>query len=268
MNESSAPFTRYAKGLVVAEASAALPWVNGRVAVDKGLWPTSRLLGIHVNSGEGGTSNLAAMDQGIVTAAMVAMRMAQAHGVVPQVVQAHGTSTELNSIAEIQSLYQALRYMGYSHPMSVSAIKGLIGHSMGAAAAVDIVMGVMSLMEQRAPGLFNFRAEDIDPKYAFMIPDALKQLQFGSDPIPGPIEGILILSEGFLSADGAAVLGHFPQDLDQAADLLRDYNVPPHQIADWKTKAPEHRAQAVEIEERLRRGQMMHRDVALEMGYP
>src|SRR5262249_52344450 len=71
MNESSAPFGRYAKGLVVAEGAAALPWVNFQRAIELGLWPSSRLLGIHVNAGEGGASNLASMDQGVVTATLV-----------------------------------------------------------------------------------------------------------------------------------------------------------------------------------------------------
>jgi 3-oxoacyl-(acyl-carrier-protein) synthase len=267
MNESSAPFTHHAKGLVVSEGSGAMPWVNFRRAVETGLWPSSRLLGIHVNSGEGGAANLASMDQGIVTAAMVALRMAQAHGAVPQVIQTHGTSTELNNIAEIQSVYEAFRYMGMSHEMSISANKGLVGHTMGAASAVDMVMGVQSLLDGEAPGLFNFRAEDMDPRYAKRIPEALKQFRFSSDPIRGGIENILITSEGFLSSDAAAVLGHFPQDVDQAVDLLRDYNFSSDEIAEWKAKAVDNRAEAEKKVEDLRRGDLSLRDVAIEFGF-
>jgi 3-oxoacyl-(acyl-carrier-protein) synthase len=269
MNESSAPFTRHAHGLVAAEAAAAIPWVNFRVAVEKGLWPSSRLLGIHVNAGEGGASNLASMDQGIVTAALVALRMAAAHGAVPRVVQAHGTSTELNNVAEIASLARAFRYLGYEHVYDVSAIKGLLGHSMGAASAVDLVIAVESLLEQRAPGLFNFRPEDVDPRFqdGGAFAEAARHFRFGADPIPGPIDSILIASEGFLSADAAVVLGRFPQELAEAADMLRDYGFTPAEIAEWRARAPETRARAEQLEDRLRSGRTTHREVAAVMGY-
>ncbi|MFO1463048.1 MAG: hypothetical protein U1F66_04675 [bacterium] len=262
MSESSAPFTRHARGLVVAEAAAGMPWANFRRAIELGLWPSSRLLGIHVNSGEGGAANLASMDQGVVTATMVALDQARAHGgAVPQVVQTHGTSTELNNIAEIQSLYQAFRYRGLTQPMAVSAIKGLVGHSMGAASAVDLVMGVQSLLDGEAPGLFNFRTEDLDPRYAERLPEALAQLRFSEAPIRGGIENILITSEGFLSSDAAAVLGHFPQDGDAAVEMLRDYGVPEHQRRDWRVRAEERRARAAELEDGLRRGEAPYRNL-------
>lgn len=267
MNEASAPFTKFSEGLVVAEGAAALPWGNFRRLIELGLWPTSRLLGIHVAAGEGGAPNLAAMDQGIVTASMVALRQGLAHGVRPQLVQAHGTSTKLNNLAELQSLHQALRYLGMDHEMAVSAIKGLVGHAMGAAGAIDMVMGVQSLLDGEAPGLFNFRGEDLDSRYAAEIPGVLSQFRFSPEPVRGIMDGILILSEGFLSSNAAAFLGRFPQDLDQAADLLRDYNFSSHEIAEWKAKAPEHRALAEENAERLRRREITHRDIALELGF-
>lgn len=262
MSESSAPFTRFARGLVVAEAAGGMPWMNFQRAIELGFWPSSRLLGIHANSGEGGAPNLAAMDQGIVTATMVALEQARAHGdAVPQVVQTHGTSTELNNIAEIQSLYQAFRYSGLNHTMSVSAIKGLVGHAMGAASAVDMVMGVQSLLDGEAPGLFNFRAEDLDPRYAEKVPGVLEQLRFSSEPIRGDLENILITSEGFLSSDAAAVLGRFPQDAEGALEMLRDYGVPEHQRSEWLARAGENRARAEELDESLRRGRYKLRDL-------
>lgn len=269
MNASSAPFTRFAHGLVVAEAAAAIPWVNFRVAILKGLWPSSRLLGIHVNAGEGGTSNLASMDQGVVTATLVALRMAAAHGATPHVVQAHGTSTELNNAAEIASLARAFRYAGHTHPYAVSAIKGLLGHSMGAASAVDLVIAVESLLEQSAPGLFNFHEGDLDPRFVSGPPDlveAARHFQFTAGPVPGPIDSILITSEGFLSADAAAVLGRFPQELAEAAEMLGRYGFSAPEIAEWRARAPESRARAEELEGRLRGG-MPRREIVLTMGF-
>jgi 3-oxoacyl-(acyl-carrier-protein) synthase len=243
--------------------------VNFRVAIEKGLWPSSRLLGIHVNAGEGGTSNLASMDQGVVTATLVALRMAAAHGATPHVVQAHGTSTELNNAAEIASLARAFRYAGHTHPYTVSAIKGLLGHSMGAASAVDLVIAVESLLEQRAPGLFNFHEGDLDPRFVSGPSDLVEaacHFRFAAEPIEGPIDSILITSEGFLSADAAAVLGRFPQDASEAAEMLGRYGFGTREIAEWKARAPDSRARAEELETRLRGG-MMRREVVETMGF-
>ncbi|HKX11574.1 MAG TPA: hypothetical protein VJP40_00370, partial [bacterium] len=253
MNESSAPFTRHARGLVVAEGAAGIPWMNFQRAIEAGVWPSARLLGIHVNAGEGGAANLASMDQGVVTATKVALAQAEAHGERPQLWQAHGTSTELNNIAEVMSVYQALRSSGLSDSMAVSAIKGLVGHTMGAASAIDLVMGVQSLVDGEAPGLFNFRPADLDPRYAARAPEALNQFRFNPEPSRNNFNSLLITSEGFLSADAAAVLGRFPQDVTEAKELLRDYGVSEPQRNEWAARATDSRARAEEMEESLRR---------------
>ncbi len=267
MNESSAPFTRWAQGLVVGEAAAAIPWMNFDSAIRMGLWPSSRLLGIGINAGEGGAANLAGMDQGVVTAIRVALNMANAHGQRPGLVQAHGTSTALNNIAELQSLYRALRYQGYSHPVVLNAIKGLVGHPMGAASAVDMVMGVQTLLEGRAPGLFNYRDADLDPRYAERIPEAMRQFRFPSEPVQNFGDSLMILSEGFLSSDAAAVLGTFPQDIAGAVELLRDYGFDAETIAAWKDRAPEHRGRMERLEDGMRRGELDLASIALGYGF-
>jgi hypothetical protein len=187
-------------------------------------------------------------------------------------VQTHGTSTELNNVAEIASLAQAFKYAGHTHEHAVSAVKGLVGHSMGAASAVDMVMGVQSLLEQRAPGLSNFRVENIDPRFTDpdapgSVAEAARLFRFASEVIPGPIDSVLIASEGFLSADAALVLGHFPQDVGAAAEMLRDYHVAAPQIAEWRARAPENRSRAQELEAQLRRRGLTHRDVIEQFGY-
>jgi hypothetical protein len=122
-------------------------------------------------------------------------------------------------------------------------------------------------LDGEAPGLFNFRSEDIDPRYPERLPEMLRQFKFSPDPVRGNIDSVLMTSEGFLSADAAAVLGSFPQDPHEAAELLRDYNFPPHLIADWKTRAVDHRAKAKENEERLRRGEINHRQIITDLGF-
>jgi 3-oxoacyl-(acyl-carrier-protein) synthase len=196
------------------------------------------------------------------------MQQAKAHGdAKPDIIQTHGTSTKLNNIAEIMSIYQAFRSMDMDHHMSINAIKGLIGHSMGAASAVDLGMGVQTLLEKVAPGLFNFRFENIDLRYEKQIPDALRQFNFSPKPVRGKIDNILFTSEGFLSSDGAAILGHFPQEIEAAGDMLKDYGFPEHERADWKAKAPANRARGEELEGDLRKGKITHLELVDQLRF-
>jgi hypothetical protein len=131
------------------------------------------------------------------------------------------------------------------------------------------VIAVESLLEQTAPGLFNFHEGDLDPRFVSGPSDLVEaagHFQFNGEPVPGPIDSILITSEGFLSADAAAVLGRFPQDLGEAAEMLGRYGWSAPEIAEWRARAPESRARAEELEGRLRGG-MSRREIVLTMGF-
>ena len=63
------------------------------------------------------------------------------------------------------------------------------------------------------------------------------------------------------------MLGRFPQSVEEASELLRDYNFPPHVIAEWRARAPENRARAEELVDAHRRGTLTHRDIAATLGF-
>ncbi|MGW7352295.1 beta-ketoacyl-[acyl-carrier-protein] synthase family protein [Streptomyces sp. NPDC054784] len=97
---------------------------------------------------------------GAVRAVRAALRDA---GCVPEDVghvNAHGTSTRLNDDAEAAAL---TRVFG-DRPPPVTAPKGVIGHALGAAGAIEAAYTVLALEHQLVPPTANFGHQDGDHK--------------------------------------------------------------------------------------------------------
>ncbi|ATL32214.1 beta-ketoacyl-[acyl-carrier-protein] synthase family protein [Streptomyces formicae] len=75
-------------------------------------------------------------------------------------VNAHGTSTPLNDAAEAAAL---TRVFGLDVP-PVTASKGVIGHALGAAGAIQAAYTVLALRHQMVPPTANFQGQDGEHK--------------------------------------------------------------------------------------------------------
>ena len=71
-------------------------------------------------------------------------------------VNAHGTSTPHNDAAEAH----ALRDLFGATPPPVTSVKGVVGHSVGAAGAVEAVASVLTLEHQMIPPTANYETPD------------------------------------------------------------------------------------------------------------
>ncbi|UQI45185.1 hypothetical protein M1P56_12920 [Streptomyces sp. HU2014] len=95
---------------------------------------------------------------GIVRALHSALRDA---GCAPQDIghiNAHGTSTRLNDAAEAAALNEAFA----GCPPPVTAPKSVIGHTLGAAGAVEAAYTVLALRHQAIPPTANFTHQGND----------------------------------------------------------------------------------------------------------
>jgi 3-oxoacyl-[acyl-carrier-protein] synthase II len=88
-------------------------------------------------------------------------------------VNAHGTGTALNDRAETEALKQSLG--PWSRHVPVSSAKSAIGHTLGAAGAVEAVVTLLALRAGIAPPTLNFgeREEGLDLDYVGDGPHAL-----------------------------------------------------------------------------------------------
>ncbi|MBG0857648.1 beta-ketoacyl-[acyl-carrier-protein] synthase family protein [Streptomyces spinoverrucosus] len=72
-------------------------------------------------------------------------------------VNAHGTGTRLNDLAEARALRSV-----FATPPPVTSLKGAIGHAIGAAGAIEAAITVMTLQHQVIPPTVNHEDPDLD----------------------------------------------------------------------------------------------------------
>ena len=73
-------------------------------------------------------------------------------------VSAHGTGTSANDLAETQGIKRAFGDRARGVP--VSSIKSMIGHTMGAASALEAVAAVMAIRTGAIPPTINYEHPD------------------------------------------------------------------------------------------------------------
>ena len=73
-------------------------------------------------------------------------------------VVAHGTGTPLNDAAETRAIKLALGSRASKVP--VSAPKSMVGHMIGAAGALDALVGVLAIRDGRIPPTVNLETPD------------------------------------------------------------------------------------------------------------
>jgi 3-oxoacyl-[acyl-carrier-protein] synthase II len=73
-------------------------------------------------------------------------------------IAAHGTGTPANDGAELSAIAQLLRSMEIPGPVYVSSIKGQLGHTLGAAGALQVVASLACIAQNLIPGTAGLAA--------------------------------------------------------------------------------------------------------------
>ena len=155
----SRPFDVNRNGFVMAEGAAVLVLEEWGRAVDRGARILAEILG---SASTADAYNITAPSPG-GSGAFDCMRLAlEDAGVgVGEVVHvnAHGTSTPLNDAAEAEAL---AKLFGTSPGPLVTSIKGVTGHALGAAGALEAVAVVLSIQKEIIPPTAGI--EEYDPQ--------------------------------------------------------------------------------------------------------
>jgi 3-oxoacyl-[acyl-carrier-protein] synthase II len=110
---------------------------------------------------------------------------------------AHGTSTVLNDQVETRVLKDV--FSDAAARLPVSSIKGALGHSLGAASAIEAAVSVRSLIEQIIPPTINYRPDpELDLDY---VPDQARSAR---------LDHVLTASFGFGGTNNALILRRIP----------------------------------------------------------
>ncbi|MEY2621942.1 MAG: hypothetical protein RIT26_1762 [Pseudomonadota bacterium] len=158
---SCQPFDTHRRGFALGEGAAALVLESAAHARQRGAHTVALLSGYGV--GTDGTH----ITNPDVDGQVRAMRMAlDDAGLEPGQIgylNAHGTATAAGDLAEALSISTVFG----EHPVPVSSTKALHGHLLGAGGAVELVIGVRSLIRRFLPGAAHI--QEPDPRMALNL---------------------------------------------------------------------------------------------------
>jgi 3-oxoacyl-(acyl-carrier-protein) synthase len=190
------PFDRDRKGLALSEGAAFLVMEREDMARGRGRKIYGRILG-YDNHNDG--VHMTAPDaegNGLAKAIEGALHMACLSPFDIDYINAHGTGTPYNDWMETNAIKKALGKLAYSVP--ISSIKSMLGHTLGAAGALEAITCLMSINHRCIPPTINYQTKDAvcDLDYT---PNKKK---YKSD-----LDIALSLSSGFGGQNAALVFG-------------------------------------------------------------
>lgn len=150
------PFDQNRTGMVFGEAGALLLVESEEHAAARGATPLARLMGVGTTSD---AHDLLEPDTSGELAAAAVSRALTLSGVTADDidhVNAHAAGTKIGDLTEARALHQVF---GGHHP-AVTAAKAALGHSMGAAGAVEAVLTVQAVRDGVIPPTRNLQTLD------------------------------------------------------------------------------------------------------------
>ena len=152
--EKCRPFDRERTGMVLGEGAAILLLENLESARARGVTILGEIIGYGISTDNhhltqpdpSGIGPRRAMEQALRTASIDAREI--------DYINAHGTATPFNDAAEGKAIGELFKNV------PVSSTKSMMGHSLGAAGAIESVICLLALQHQFLPANINFRAPD------------------------------------------------------------------------------------------------------------
>lgn len=188
--QASRPFSADRAGFVMAEGAGAVILARESVALKLGLPIQAVLLATSINS----DGYHMAMPHGerIVRCLASALARSGLRAEDVDYYNAHGTSTAVNDRVETESIKTVFGV--HARKLPISSIKGAIGHTLGAASAIEAAVCVRALRDQVLPPTANH------------IPDPELDLDYvPNESRPAKIDAAMSASFGFGGTNNALV---------------------------------------------------------------
>jgi len=152
--EKCRPFDRHRAGMVLGEGAAILALENLELARKRGAPILAEIVGYGISTDNFHITQPDPSGVGPRQAMERALQSAQISADEVDYINAHGTATIFNDAAEGKAISQLF------NGVPVSSTKSMMGHSLGAAGAVEAVISLLALRHQFLPPNINFEALD------------------------------------------------------------------------------------------------------------
>lgn len=155
---ASRPFDVDRDGFVIGEGAGVVILETREHAVKRGATPLATLLGAGASADAFHAT--APPDDGGGAVLAISRAVADAGIALSNVghVNAHGTSTPLNDVAESRALRAV--FGAHTDNLVVTSTKGVTGHTLGAAGAIEAIFAIASLHAQLVPPTANLQNQD------------------------------------------------------------------------------------------------------------
>jgi 3-oxoacyl-[acyl-carrier-protein] synthase II len=152
--EKCRPFDRDRTGMVLGEGAALLALENFESANKRGAKILGEIIGYGISTDNHHLTQPDPSGSGPRRAMELALQNANCAPDQVGYINAHGTATPFNDAAEGKAISELFGNV------PVSSTKSMIGHSLGAAGAIEAVVCLLALQSQFLPPNINFRAPD------------------------------------------------------------------------------------------------------------
>src|SRR5215467_13367204 len=152
--EKCRPFDRHRSGMVLGEGAAVLALENLDLARERRAPVLAEIVGYGISTDNFHITQPEPSGVGARQAMSRALESAQISATDVDYINAHGTATLLNDATEgkaISALFNGV---------PVSSTKSMMGHSLGAAGAIEAVVCLLALQHQFLPANINFTSPD------------------------------------------------------------------------------------------------------------
>ncbi len=156
--EASRPFDRDRDGFVLAEGAAALVLEELNHAVNRGAHIYSEVIGYVSNSGAYHMAIPQPEGLDVGRAMSDVLKDARIKPKDINYINAHGTSTTLNDKVETKAIKDV--FSKYAYKIPVSSTKSMLGHSIGAAGAIEAAACCLAIENQIIPSTINYKNRD------------------------------------------------------------------------------------------------------------
>lgn len=161
------PFSKDRTGLLIGDGAAMLVLESLRHAEARGAKPLAEIVGCGLSADGYHVTQPEPEGRGMARAMERALKQAGLNPDQIDYVNAHGTGTPLNDKSETKGLRQV--FGEHAARLPISSTKSTTGHMLEATGAVEAVISMLSLLDQRVPPTANAleRDEELTLDYVF-----------------------------------------------------------------------------------------------------